>query len=75
MGGGTRRAISAMTASGMGPGPLGMVPTRPKALAPQRIARRASSGFMMQQILMRGYRVGSMDQTRSIFTDVTTDPL
>ena len=70
MGGGTLCAISTMTSSGMGPGPLGMAPTSPRALAPRRIANRASSRFMMQQTLMRGCRTGSMDQTPPIFTDV-----
>ena len=51
--GGTPATISAIPSSGIGPGPLGMADTRPSAEAPCSIARRASSGFWMQQIFTR----------------------
>jgi hypothetical protein len=47
-----RMSISAIT-----PGPLGIRLTRPSADAPAAMARRASAGEAMQQILMRGYMV------------------
>ena len=47
-------ARSAIRSSVMTPGPLGMCPTRPSAEAPKRMAVRASSRLLMQQILMRG---------------------
>lgn len=53
-GGGTEWAISAMSSSGMTPGPLGMCDTRPSADAPIWTASRASSTLEMQQILTRG---------------------
>ena len=56
-GGGTRAAIAAISASSIGPGPLGMVPTSPSASAPCAIASRASSSDWMQQILIRVRRI------------------
>lgn len=53
-GGGTERAILAMSSSEMTPGPLGMCETRPSADAPIWTASRASSTLEMQQIFMRG---------------------
>jgi hypothetical protein len=43
----------------MTPGPLGIDETRPSAEAPARMAIHASSTLAMQQILIRGRRVGS----------------
>src|SRR5260221_11729284 len=55
MAGGTRAAMSAISASSITPGPLGMDDTSPSAEAPARTARAASSALLMQQILMRGF--------------------
>src|ERR687892_204913 len=52
-GGGTRAASAAISSSSIGPGPLGIVPTRPGAWAPCAIASRASPSDWMQQILIR----------------------
>ncbi len=60
MGGGTVAAISAMSGSGMTPGPLGIDETSPSAEAPARMAAWASSTLEMQQILMRGMLLASM---------------
>jgi hypothetical protein len=54
MGGGIRRATSAITASEMTPGPLGISDTRPTAEAPCLTAMRASSALAMQQIFTLG---------------------
>ena len=54
MGGGTVTAIEAMSSSEITPGPLGIEDTRPTAEAPQAIASCASSGDLMQQILILG---------------------
>src|SRR5688500_6145390 len=54
MPGGTLAAISAMSGSGITPGPLGISDTRPIADAPCAIASRASSTLAMQQTLTRG---------------------
>jgi hypothetical protein len=51
--GGTVAAISAISGSGMIPGPLGISETSPSAVAPRRMARRASSIERMQQIFTR----------------------
>src|SRR5260221_12570764 len=55
MAGGTRAAMSAISASSITPGPVGMDDTSPSAEAPARTARAASSALPMQQILMRGF--------------------
>ena len=60
MGGGTAAAISAISASGITPGPLGISETRPRADAPAAMATRASSRLEMQQILTRGRAVDSI---------------
>src|SRR5690349_19580440 len=60
IGGGIVAAIAAIVSSPMTPGPLGIADTRPKAEAPQAIASAASSTELMQQILIRGERVGRM---------------
>src|SRR5450759_3340547 len=52
--GGTVSAISRMRDSGMGPGPLGIRDTRPRADAPIRTASAASSSDAMQQTLTLG---------------------
>lgn len=51
MAGGAAAAISAISASAITPGPLGIAETRPKASAPA--AASASARFAMQQILTR----------------------
>jgi len=58
-GGGTPAAISVMSSSGMGPGPLGMCETSPSASAPCAMAARAPAGLLMQQILTKGFRAGT----------------
>jgi len=50
---GTLNAILRIVFSGITPGPLGMADTRPTALAPYFIARRASLMVLMQQIFIR----------------------
>ena len=55
MGGGTLAAISAISGSAIGPGPLGMAETRPSALAPSDMASRASSRLAIQQIFTYGF--------------------
>jgi hypothetical protein len=57
MGGPTEAAIRAIVGSSITPGPLGIAPTSPSASAPCAIARRASSGEAMQQILIRVRRM------------------
>ena len=52
--GGTAAATSAIVASSITPGPLGIAETRPRADAPARMAIHASSRLAMQQILTRG---------------------
>jgi hypothetical protein len=54
MGGGMARAICNMRSSGIGPGPLGIRATRPRADAPASMAIPASSSDEMQQILTLG---------------------
>src|SRR5712671_8111131 len=51
---GTVPAISRMRDSGIGPGPLGILETKPTADAPMRTAIAASASDAMQQILTRG---------------------
>jgi hypothetical protein len=58
--GGTVAAISAIKASGIGPGPLGIAETKPIADAPASIAIHASAMLAMQQIFTRGFAVGFM---------------
>lgn len=53
--------ISAIRSSEMGPGPLGMAETRPRAEAPYRIASCASSMLAIQQIFTRGMDEGLME--------------
>src|SRR5207247_1195447 len=53
--GGIVFAISAMSSSAIGPGPLGILATRPTALAPAEIAIFASTMEAMQQILTRTF--------------------
>src|SRR5688572_31669972 len=50
VGRGTAAAMRAISASSIGPGPLGMAETRPMAEAPAPMASRASSRSAMQQI-------------------------
>ena len=50
--GDTLRAILLINSIPIGPGPLGIGPTRPIALAPYLIANRASSILDMQQIFI-----------------------
>jgi len=57
-GGGTRDAIPAINSSAIGPGPLGIADTSPRASAPAATASSASARLAMQQILMRGSSVG-----------------
>src|SRR4051794_32584447 len=52
--GGTVSAISLISDSGIGPGPLGMRETRPMADAPLATASAASAGEAMQQIFTLG---------------------
>src|SRR3954468_6941002 len=52
--GGTVSAISLISDSGIGSGPLGMRDTRPMAEAPLAIASAASAGDATQQIFTRG---------------------
>ena len=52
--GGTVAAISAISVSGIGPGPLGIADTSPIADAPCSIAIHASATLAMQQIFTRG---------------------
>lgn len=47
-----------MHSSAIGPGPLGICETRPKAEAPHSIAIAASSTLAMQQIFTLGWRIG-----------------
>ena len=61
IGGGTLAAISAISSSGIGPGPLGIADTKPIAEAPYRIASFASSTLAMQQIFILGFVVGAME--------------
>lgn len=58
VGGGTVAAISVISGSGIGPGPLGMAATNPTASAPCRTARRASSTVAMQHTFTRVRRCG-----------------
>jgi hypothetical protein len=51
--GGTCGTISAISASSIGPGPLGIADTSPIADAPYRTASMASSTLAIQQILKR----------------------
>ena len=53
-------AISAMSRSGITPGPLGISDTKPKAEAPHCIASPASLTLAMQQILTLGFLTGFM---------------
>lgn len=53
-GAGTALAISAISASSITPGPLGMADTSPIAEAPALIAVRASAMLWTQQILING---------------------
>lgn len=53
-------AISAMSCSGITPGPLGISDTKPKAEAPYCIASPASLALAMQQILTLGFLTGFM---------------
>src|SRR5215470_3680339 len=55
--GGIVSAISAISSSGIGPGPLGIADTSPTADAPCSIAIQASSILAMQQTLIRGLNV------------------
>jgi hypothetical protein len=55
--GGIRAAICAITSSGITPGPLGILETRPSAAAPASIAIQASSRLRMQQIFTLGLHV------------------
>jgi hypothetical protein len=55
MGGGTAAASSAISASAIGPGPLGIAETRPKAFAPIDMASCASSRLAIQQIFTYGF--------------------
>jgi hypothetical protein len=55
--GGICAAISAISSSGIGPGPLGMAETSPTADAPCSIASHASATLAMQQIFTRGFSV------------------
>src|ERR1051325_4277179 len=55
--GGILAAISAISSSGIGPGPLGIAETSPTADAPASIAIHASSTLAMQQIFTRGLAV------------------
>jgi hypothetical protein len=57
--------ISAIRSSLITPGPLGIDETRPSAEAPHSMASAASSTEPMQQIFMRGTRVGLMDASYS----------
>jgi len=52
--GGTVSAISRISDSAIGPGPLGIRETRPMAEAPQSMASLASAWEAMQQIFTRG---------------------
>src|ERR1043165_1092741 len=56
--GGIVAAISAISSSGIGPGPLGIADTRPTADAPCSIASRASATLAIQQIFTRGVKNG-----------------
>src|SRR4051794_37125428 len=60
--GGIVAAISAISDSSIGPGPLGMAETSPRADAPCRIASCASSMLLMQQIFTRGLLVGCISR-------------
>lgn len=55
MGGGTAAAISAISPSAIGPGPLGIAETSPNALAPIDRANCASSRLAIQQIFTYGF--------------------
>jgi hypothetical protein len=48
-------AICLISSSGIGPGPLGILPTNPIAEAPNWIAVFASSILLMQHILILGF--------------------
>src|SRR5258706_178920 len=50
------RATAAIVSSAITPGPLGIAETSPRAEAPRRTARRASSTPWMQQTFRRGRR-------------------
>ena len=54
MGGGISLVIKDMSSSEIMPGPLGMLPTSPRASAPCFMARKASSKLLIQQILILG---------------------
>jgi hypothetical protein len=53
-GGGTERAMRHMSSSAIGPGPLGMAATSPRADAPKEMANWASASEAMQQIFTLG---------------------
>ena len=52
IGGGTVDTISAINVSLITPGPLGISETKPRAAAPALMANLASSGELMQHILI-----------------------
>jgi hypothetical protein len=54
MGGGICFDICEMSSSAITPGPLGILPTSPRASAPCFMARKASSKLLIQQILILG---------------------
>ncbi len=54
IGGGTVATMLELVASDTTPGPLGIAETKPNADAPQAIADAASSGDLIQQILILG---------------------
>ena len=56
--GGIVLAISAISSSGIGPGPLGISETNPTAEAPYLMASHASSTLAIQQILTLGFLTG-----------------
>src|SRR5689334_21846030 len=56
--GGIVAAISAISSSAIGPGPLGIADTNPTAEAPCSIASHASATLAIQQIFTRGLENG-----------------
>src|SRR5687768_16438336 len=63
--GGIVAAISAISSSGIGPGPLGIADTSPTADAPCSMASHASSTLGMQQIFIRGFVING-DHLRGV---------
>jgi hypothetical protein len=66
-GGGTLAAICLICSSDIGPGPLGILATRPIAEAPWSIAILASSMLCMQQILILGFIKETVTNAESYF--------